>query len=108
LSTLILAAALGCSNLGQYVWADSLPDASPASEYVLASGDAINVRVFNQESISGRTRVRPDGRVTIAARRIAAYRGPRRQHTVQGVNPNAGAIRPSVMKRTSRCRWRSR
>jgi len=62
---LILAGALGCANLGQYVWVDSLPDASPAGEYVLAPGDAISVRVFNQESISGRTRVRPDGRVTI-------------------------------------------
>jgi len=52
--------------MGQYVWVDSLPDAtnSPA-EYVLAPGDTINVRVFNQESISGRTKVRPDGRVTI-------------------------------------------
>jgi polysaccharide export outer membrane protein len=66
LSSLILAALLGCSSMGQYVWVDSLPDStSSPGEYVLAPGDTINVRVFNQESISGRTRVRPDGRVTI-------------------------------------------
>jgi len=66
LSSLILAAALGCSNLGQYVWADSLPEPpGNAGEFVLAPGDTINVRVFNQESISGRTKVRPDGRVTV-------------------------------------------
>src|SRR5216684_4630444 len=61
------AAALGCANLGQYVWADSLPD-SPATsdpEYRLVPGDLIFVKVFNQDSLSGRTRVRPDGRVTI-------------------------------------------
>jgi len=66
LSSLILAVLLGCSSMGQYVWVDSLPDSTNSPvEYVLAPGDTINVRVFNQESISGRTRVRPDGRVTI-------------------------------------------
>jgi polysaccharide export outer membrane protein len=66
LSSLIVAAVLGCANLGQYVWADSLPE-SPVnpSQFLLAPGDTINVRVFNQESISGRTKVRPDGRVTV-------------------------------------------
>jgi len=60
-------AALGCASLGQYVWVDSLPEpaANPAGEYVLGPGDTIYVRVFNQEGVSGRTRVRPDGRVTI-------------------------------------------
>jgi polysaccharide export outer membrane protein len=63
----IAAGAIGCANLGQYVWAESLPEApaSPAPEYVLAPGDTIFVRVFNQDSVSGRTRIRPDGRVTI-------------------------------------------
>ena len=61
-----IAAAFGCANVGSYVWADSLPEATASGgEYVLAPGDVINVRVFNQESVSGRTRVRPDGRVTI-------------------------------------------
>jgi polysaccharide biosynthesis/export protein len=61
------AAALACANLGQYVWAESLPD-SPATsdpEYRLVPGDLIFVKVFNQDALSGRTRLRPDGRVTI-------------------------------------------
>jgi polysaccharide export outer membrane protein len=63
----LLAAALGCAGMGEYVWADALPEtaASPGSEYRLAPGDLIFVRVFNQDSLSGRTRVRPDGQVTI-------------------------------------------
>jgi len=61
------AATLGCANLGQYVWADTLPEttANPGGEYLLAPGDSVYVRVFNQESVSGRSRVRPDGRITI-------------------------------------------
>jgi polysaccharide export outer membrane protein len=61
------AAVVGCANLGEYVWADSLPEpaADPVGQYVLGPGDTVYVRVFNQESVSGRTKVRPDGRVTI-------------------------------------------
>jgi len=63
----VAAAALGCANLGQYVWADSLPEmpANAPGEYLLAPGDMVLVRVFNQDALSGRTRVRPDGRVTV-------------------------------------------
>jgi polysaccharide biosynthesis/export protein len=66
-SACLVAAALGCANLGPYVWADSLPDppANSTGEYLLVPGDVIFVRVFNQEDLSGRRRVRPDGRVTI-------------------------------------------
>src|SRR5207302_219636 len=60
-------ATLGCAGLGEYVWADALPETptNVADEYRLAPGDMISVRVFNQESMSGRARIRPDGRVTI-------------------------------------------
>jgi polysaccharide export outer membrane protein len=63
----VAAAVLGCAGVGQYVWAEALPEttAEPAGEYKLAPGDVISVRVFNQEAVSGRTRVRPDGRVTV-------------------------------------------
>lgn len=63
------AAALPCcSGVGPYVWADSLadtPDDAAPTEYRLGAGDLIFVRVFNQDPLSGRTRVRPDGKVTV-------------------------------------------
>jgi polysaccharide biosynthesis/export protein len=63
-----LLAVAACPSLGQYVWADDLPVApAPASprEYLLIPGDTVFVRVFNQENLSGRTKVRPDGRITV-------------------------------------------
>jgi len=60
-------AAAGCANLGPYVWVDELAETAPPAggEYTLAPGDSIFVRVFNQDNISGRTRIRPDGRITV-------------------------------------------
>src|SRR6267378_1966905 len=54
---LLLAAALGCAGMGEYVWADTLPEtpATAGAEYRLAPGDLIFVRVFNQDPLSGRT-----------------------------------------------------
>ncbi len=62
-----LAAAAGCSHLGEYVWVDDLaePAAFTESEYVVAPGDLLAVRVFNQEGMSGRARVRVDGRISL-------------------------------------------
>ena len=63
----VAAAVLGCAGPGHYVWAETLAEtpAEPTGEYKLAPGDLIFVRVFNQDPLSGRTRVRPDGRVTV-------------------------------------------
>ncbi len=59
--------AVSCADLGRYVWVDDLAEPAPeaAGEYRLAPGDTIQVRVFNQDSISGRVRVRPDGRISV-------------------------------------------
>jgi polysaccharide biosynthesis/export protein len=63
------ALALGaCASVGQYTWVDDLPDAAiPANvkEYVISPGDTIQVRVYNQEGMSVRTRVRPDGKISL-------------------------------------------
>lgn len=69
--TSLLAAALalasGCSHVGDYVWADYIAEpANPAdAEYVIAPGDVLGVRVFNQEGMSGRARVRSDGKISL-------------------------------------------
>jgi polysaccharide export outer membrane protein len=53
-----------------FTWVESLPrDATPAdgAEYRLAPGDVIAIAVWNQDAISvPRTRVREDGRVSMA------------------------------------------
>ena len=57
----------GCKTSAPYVWADSLPPQSdPESrEYVIQVGDQLSVRVWGQESMSARARVRPDGRISL-------------------------------------------
>jgi polysaccharide biosynthesis/export protein len=64
----LLALALaGCKTQAPYVWADSLPTKTePAEkEYVIQSGDLLSVRVWGQDAMSARTRVRPDGRISL-------------------------------------------
>ena len=62
-----LALAAGCSHAGDYVWADDLaePPHPTEAEYLIAPGDVLGVRVFNQEGMSGRARVRPDGKISL-------------------------------------------
>jgi polysaccharide export outer membrane protein len=69
-AALITALSLpGCGYAGPYVWVD---DASRAElgdaagrDYVIAGGDLLAVRVYNQEALSIRGRVRPDGRIAV-------------------------------------------
>jgi len=68
-AALVSAMALslvGCGGTGPYVWADSLPtSASGGGDVLIADGDVLNVRVFNQEPLSTKERVRNDGRISI-------------------------------------------
>ncbi|HSM91813.1 MAG TPA: polysaccharide biosynthesis/export family protein [Anaeromyxobacteraceae bacterium] len=65
---LALAAALlsGCAPVGEYFWVDALP--APDKERqgcVIRPGDTVGIRVFNQDSLSVRTKVREDGMITV-------------------------------------------
>ncbi len=66
---LILVCALGagaCGPSGSYVWVKDLPPTGDFStDYLIATGDVISVRVINQDSMSTRARVRNDGRVAL-------------------------------------------
>ena len=66
-SLVVLLLATGCKTTGGYVWVDDLPPAPApvATEYVIQPGDTITVRVWGQEAISPRSRVRPDGRISM-------------------------------------------
>jgi len=58
--------ALGCGGTGPYVWVDSLPaQAAAGGDVVIQEGDVLSVRVFNQDPLSTKERVRADGRISI-------------------------------------------
>lgn len=61
LAALLLA---GCGG-APFVWIDALPPQQATDEYVIAAGDVIGVRVFNQDNMSTRARVRSDGKVAL-------------------------------------------
>jgi polysaccharide export outer membrane protein len=54
--------AAGCSTpTGRYVWVDVYPEPAADAVYVLQPGDTVSVRVYGQEGMSGKARIRPDG-----------------------------------------------
>jgi polysaccharide export outer membrane protein len=87
---LLLAATLllaSCSGAGSYVWAAQLPPDLAArgtdQSYVIRDGDVVNVRVFNQEALSTRAKVRSDGRVAMPVLGDVEFRG-RRPSSLKG------------------------
>jgi polysaccharide export outer membrane protein len=62
-----LAASGGCASAGRFVWIDAYerPTGSAETTYQIKAGDVLDVRVFNQEQMSGKARVRSDGKVTL-------------------------------------------
>ncbi len=67
---LFLLAALGlsaaCRGPGSYVWAKDLPAAALSDPgYVIGPGDLLQVRVWNDETLGGRAKVRSDGRISL-------------------------------------------
>lgn len=49
---------------GTYLSVNDYKMAGP-TEYIIAAGDSLNVRVFNQDNVSSRVRVRADGKVSL-------------------------------------------
>lgn len=67
---LVTAAAttsVGCANLGSFVWVDEYDDRAGSQDtgYTIVAGDVLNVRVWNQEGMSARARVRADGKISL-------------------------------------------
>jgi polysaccharide export outer membrane protein len=66
--TIAALVLVACAGSGQYVWINDLPPeamAPGASEYLVRDGDVLNIRVFNQDPLSTRARVRSDGRIAM-------------------------------------------
>lgn len=64
LALVLLAAA--CSSAGRFVWVQdlALPSSQPPA-YVIAPGDLVDIRVYNEERLSSRGRVRSDGKMSL-------------------------------------------
>ena len=58
---------MSCGSSGQYTWVQDLPQGvTRPSAYAIDEGDLLDIRVYNEPAISGRARVRSDGKVTVA------------------------------------------
>jgi polysaccharide biosynthesis/export protein len=80
---LVLAALAGsaCRGPGSYVWVNDLPadyTARPTEQgYLIRDGDVVSIRVFNQDALSTRAKVRSDGRIAMPALGDIEVRGRR-------------------------------
>jgi polysaccharide export outer membrane protein len=64
--SLALGACRGTTPVGSFVWVqDFEADEGPDAAYVIGPGDVINVRVFNQDGVSAKVRVRSDGMISL-------------------------------------------
>ena len=63
----LLAGVTGCAHTGPFIWVDSLPPAPPqqSETYLIQGGDLLDIHVYNEDRVTGKARVRPDGRVTL-------------------------------------------
>jgi polysaccharide export outer membrane protein len=80
LFTALVAAPLSaaCGSTGPYVWVDSLPAQSGgSSDVTIGEGDMVSVRVFNQDPLSTKERVRPDGKIAMPVIGEITARGKR-------------------------------
>lgn len=61
----VLAACAG--SVGQHVWVDQYraPPGAEATDYLLVEGDLVQLKVFEQEQLSTRARVRADGKISV-------------------------------------------
>jgi polysaccharide export outer membrane protein len=56
----------GCGSTGPFVWANQLRDDEAGSgDYVIAPGDVVSIRVFGQDAMSTRAKVRSDGKISM-------------------------------------------
>jgi polysaccharide export outer membrane protein len=61
-----LAGCKGASARGAFVWVDDFAQADPEeASYLIGAGDLLSIRVYNQDAMSGRARVREDGKISL-------------------------------------------
>jgi polysaccharide biosynthesis/export protein len=59
-------AVTACGTTGPYVWASDLkPEEVGSSDYTIVVGDVVSVKVFNQDPMSTKAKVRSDGKISM-------------------------------------------
>ncbi|MBK7862780.1 MAG: polysaccharide biosynthesis/export family protein [Archangiaceae bacterium] len=62
----VLGGAACRHDTGAFVWVDDFKqEARPDGEYVIRPGDLVSVRVYGQDNMSARSRVRTDGKISL-------------------------------------------
>ena len=57
---------MGCRTVDSgFIWVDTLQGSVTEGPYLIAPGDTLSVRIYNQEAISGNVRVRSDGMISM-------------------------------------------
>jgi polysaccharide export outer membrane protein len=79
--SLMLAPIAGCAGAGQFVWYSELPTTERGDvggDYVIGVGDAIGIKVYEQEGLSGDVKIRSDGKIALplAGELVAAGKRP--------------------------------
>src|SRR5918911_1836128 len=78
LAGVLLAVVSGCGpSGGAFVWIDDVPAPAPrdVGGYRIAAGDLLHVQVWDHDNMSGRMRVRSDGRISVPLLNDAAAAG---------------------------------
>ena len=66
LAAVLLTVVGGCGRSGgAFVWIDDVPTPRDVGAYTIAAGDLLHVQVWDHDNMSGRTRVRSDGRISM-------------------------------------------
>lgn len=78
---LLCGLASGCASVGNFTWFGQVPASEwnrAPSEYLIGIGDTISIRVYDQEPLSTRAKIREDGRVALpfAGEIVAAGKHP--------------------------------
>jgi polysaccharide export outer membrane protein len=67
ISVFSLLVFTACAHEEHYVWVDDVPASmlDTPSVYVIQPGDLLSIRVWNQDNMSTRVRVRDDGKISV-------------------------------------------
>ena len=62
----LLVGLIGCGrSAGSFVWVEDVPAPRDVGAYTIAVGDLLHVQVWDHDNMSGRIRVRSDGRISV-------------------------------------------